>query len=213
MPRLRHVDCSSPGITRKGRGRGWEFFDPDGNAKGGIERLTAVVDPHVLDLVVTLRRRRSGGPELLAWKEDGAWVDVTAAHVNDFIKTRAGDAFSAKDFRTWNATALAAVGVAVAGLADTPAKRKSAVVRAVKEVASYLGNTPTVARSSYVDPRVFDRYRAGYTIGEVIDALAAESEYGQPAIHGPIEEAVIDLLGSDYRSADTVGKGALVDPI
>jgi DNA topoisomerase I len=179
-------------------------------AKGGIERLTAVVDPHVRDVVATLRRRRTGGPELLAWKHDGTWVDVTAAHVNDFIKTHAGEHFSAKDFRTWNATVLAAVGVAVAGLADSPTKRKSAEVRAVKEVASYLGNTPTVARNSYIDPRVFDRYRAGYTIGEVIDALAAESEYGQPAIHGTIEEAVIDLLGSDYRNVDTVSKEPVI---
>jgi DNA topoisomerase I len=185
-------------------------------AKGGLERLTAIVNPDVREVVAALRRRRTGGPELLAWKADGTWIDVTARDVNEFIKAHAGEAYSAKDFRTWNATALAAVGVAVIEEAGSKRARKSAEVRVVKEVAAYLGNTPAVARDSYIDPRVFDRFRSGYTIAPVMDALAAEADFGQPAIHGPIEEAVVDLLGSDYRSADTVAKGSLLaalDPV
>lgn len=175
-------------------------------AKGGVQRLTAIVDPEVRDLVATLRRRRSGGEELLAWKDDGSWVDVTARDVNDFIKAHTAEEFSAKDFRTWNATVLAAVAVAVSGWAESRTARERAVVRATKEVAHYLGNTPTVARSSYIDPRVFDRYASGWTIGPVLAELGAESEFGEPSIHGPIEEAVVDLL-SAHRSSDTVVRG------
>jgi DNA topoisomerase I len=181
-------------------------------AKGGVERVTAIVDPDVREVVAALRRRRSGGPELLAWKADGTWVDVTAKDVNDYIKEHAGEAFSAKDFRTWKATVLAAVGVAVAGWADSPRRRKSAEVRAVQEVATYLGNTLAVARNSYIDPRIFDRYQSRYTIAGVIDQLAAESEFGEPAVHGAIEEAVVDLLSADYRSAATVAKGPVLEP-
>ena len=177
-------------------------------AKGGIDRLTAIVDPDVRDVVSALRRRRSGGQELLAWKEGRAWVDVDARDVNGFIKDHAGQEHSAKDFRTWHATVLAAVGVAVAGWASSPTARRRNEARAAKEVAHYLGNTPTVARNSYIDPRVFDRYRAGYTIGWVIDEIA-DADSPQLAFHGPIEEAVVDLL-TDHREADTVIKGPLL---
>ena len=166
------------------------------------------MDPDVRDVVSALRRRRSGGQELLAWKEGRAWVDVDARVVNGFIKDHAGQEHSAKDFRTWHATVLAAVGVAVAGWASSPTARRRNEARAAKEVAHYLGNTPTVARNSYIDPRVFDRYRAGYTIGWVIDEIA-DADSPQLAFHGPIEEAVVDLL-TDHREADTVIKGPLL---
>jgi DNA topoisomerase I len=178
-------------------------------AKGGIDRTMATVDPDVREVVATLRRRRSGGEELLAFKEAGAWVDVTARDVNEFIKTHAGEDFSAKDFRTWHATVLAAVALSVAGFADTPYQRKRAEVHAASHVAHYLGNTPTVARDSYIDPRVFDRYRSRYVIG-VLEDLAEGNTDGQPAMHGRIEQAVIDLL-TDHRSADTIVRGTPLD--
>jgi DNA topoisomerase IB len=72
---------------------------------------------------------------------------------------------SAKDFRTWNATVIAAKALAVSGLKHgTQTGRKRAIVYAVKEVAYYLGNTPAVARASYIDPRVFDRFNDGLTL-------------------------------------------------
>ena len=76
------------------------------------------------------------------------------------MKEVTGGDFSAKDFRTWNATVLAAVALAVSGQASAgQTARKRAETRAVKEVAHYLGNTPAVCRASYIDPRVFDRFR------------------------------------------------------
>ena len=76
--------------------------------------------------------------------------------------------------------------------------RKRAIARAVKEVAHYLGNTPAVARASYIDPRVFDRYRDGVTIGRALPLVAENGD--APAIQGPIEDAVLDLLELTARS-------------
>ena len=72
--------------------------------------------------------------------------------------------------------------------------RKRAVVSAVKTVSGYLGNTPAVCRASYIDPRVFDRFQAGVTIGPVLDVALEDEELDIAVLHGRVEEAVIDLL-------------------
>jgi DNA topoisomerase IB len=113
-----------------------------------------------------------------------------------------GEDISAKDFRTWGATVLAAVALAVSGeVAATQAGRKRAISRAVKEVAHYLGNTPAVCRASYIDPRVFDRYRDGITIGGALEDLGEDVDPGQPSFHGAVEEAVLDLLDDERTPA------------
>jgi DNA topoisomerase-1 len=162
-------------------------------AKHGKRRVQAVVDPLVADVIQQLKKRSGGGPELLAYKAGRRWVDVRSEDVNVYLKVVTGEDISAKDFRTWGATVLAAVALAVSGeVAATRSGRKRAISRAVKEVAHYIGNTPAVARGSYIDPRVFDRYRDGQTIAP---ALAQVPEDGEtPAIQGPVEEAVLDLL-------------------
>jgi DNA topoisomerase-1 len=112
----------------------------------------------------------------------------------------AGEEFSAKHFRTWSGTVLAAVALAVSGPAHgTKSSRKRAKARAVKEVARYLGNTPTVARASDIDPRVFDRFDGGLTIAGVLPELA-EDTATWPDLQGAIEEAVLDLLEKDTSS-------------
>lgn len=168
----------------------------DYTAKSGKRRIQAVVDPQVSDILALLKRRRSGGPELLACRAGRRWVDIRSADINAYVKVATGADHSAKDFRTWNATVLAAVGLAVSGgAAGTRAGRRRATVRTVKEVAHYLGNTPAVCRASYIDPRVFDAYDAGVTIGGVLEELAAELREGELPIHQPaVEEAVIDLV-------------------
>jgi DNA topoisomerase IB len=167
----------------------------DYEAKGGKQHLQSIVDDDVYELVRDLKRRRSGGDELLAYREGRSYVDVKSPDINAYIKENAGGDFSAKDFRTWNATVLAAVGLAVSGrAAATKTARARAMTRAIKEVAYYLGNTPAVCRASYIDPRVFDRYRDGLTIGGAIDELGEEDALGGPAAQGAIEAAVLDLL-------------------
>jgi DNA topoisomerase IB len=160
-------------------------------AKERKRRVQAIIDPEVAVIVGTLKRRRSGGEELLAYKRDGRWYDVRSPDINAYLKAATGIDISAKEFRTWGATVLAAVALAVTEpelLSQTA--RKRAIVRAVKEVAFYLGNTPAVARNSYIDPRVFDRYRDGHTVP--LDLVAADPH--ATAIQGPVEEAVLDLL-------------------
>jgi DNA topoisomerase-1 len=163
-------------------------------AKGGKRRLESVVHPQVHELVAELKRRRGGGDELLAFKEGRRWVDVRSSDINAYIRDVTGGDFTAKDFRTWSATVLAAVALAVTGEAiSSRAARRRAVTRAMYEVSVYLGNTPAVCRASYIDPRVLDRFDAGITIADALDALG-DVEIGEPAIQGRIEAAVVDLL-------------------
>jgi DNA topoisomerase I len=162
-------------------------------AKSGKERVQSVVDPEVYAVVKKLKERR-GGPELLAFKDGRSWSDVRSDHINEYIKEISGEDFSAKDFRTWHATVLAAVALAVSGrAAGSKTARDRAISRAVKEVAHYLGNTPAVCRASYIDPRVFDRYRDGITVGGALDRLG-DVDLGEPATQGAVEEAVLALL-------------------
>jgi DNA topoisomerase IB len=163
----------------------------DYTAKESKRRVQAIVDPEIAEIVGTLKRRRGGGDELLAYRRDGRWCDVRSPDINAYLKAATGRDISAKDFRTWGATVLAAVGLAVTQPRRLSASgRKRAIARAVKEVAFYLGNTPTVARNSYIDPRVFDRYRDGQTIR--LELVGADR--GQTAIQGPVEAAVLELL-------------------
>ncbi|HET6656297.1 MAG TPA: hypothetical protein VFG61_00240 [Gaiellaceae bacterium] len=162
-------------------------------AKSGKQRVQSIVDPEVYAVVKKLKGRR-GGRELLAYRDGRSWVDVRSDHINEYIKAVAGEDFSAKDFRTWHGTVLAAVGLAVSGgAAGSKTARDRAISRAVKEVAYYLGNTPAVCRASYIDPRVFDRYRDGITIGGAVEELG-DVGFGEPATQGAVEEAVLDLL-------------------
>jgi DNA topoisomerase IB len=173
----------------------------DYEAKGGQRRLQTIGDPEVAGLVRALKQRRGGGEELLAYKVGRRWVDVKSADINEYVKAAAGEEFSAKDFRTWSGTVLAAVALAVSGPAHgTKSSRKRAKARAVKEVARYLGNTPTVARTSYIDPRVFDRFDGGLTIAGVLPELVDDTA-AWPDLQGAIEEGVLDLLAKDRESA------------
>jgi DNA topoisomerase-1 len=162
-------------------------------AKSGRRRLQGIVDPLVYETAAELKRRRGGGRAFLAYRDD-RWVDVRSGDINLFIKELAGPDFSAKDFRTWHGTVLAAVGLGISTHAASKTARKRAISRAIQEVAQYLGNTPAVCRSSYIDPRVVDRYLAGQTITAVLESLRWPLEPDAPATQGPIEEAVLDLL-------------------
>jgi DNA topoisomerase IB len=175
--------------------------DFDYEAKGGLRRLQTIGDPKVAEIVRELKRRRGGGEELLAYKEGRRWVDVKSADINEYVKDAAGEEFSAKDFRTWSGTVLAAVALAVSGTArGTKSSRKRAKAWAVREVARYLGNTPTVARAAYIDPRVFDRFDGGLTIAGVLPELVEDTS-AWPDLQGTIEAGVLDLIAKDTSSA------------
>jgi DNA topoisomerase I len=171
-------------------------------AKNGKRRLQSVVDPRVTEVVAALKRRRGGGSELLAYRSGRRWVDVRSEDINCYIKEQTGGEFTAKDFRTWSATVLAAVALATSfPQARSRTGRKRAISRAVKEVAHYLGNTPAVCRASYIDPRLFDRYRSGLTIAGALEQLGQAGELGGLAHQGAVEAAVLDLI-EERRAPD-----------
>lgn len=180
------------------------FFDYP--AKHAKRNLRQVVDPEVAEIVVRLKTRRGGLDELLAYKEKGRWRDVRSGDINAYLKDATGLDVSAKDFRTWGATVLAAVTLAATHPADfSPTKRKRLINHAVKQVAHYLGNTPAVARASYIDPRVFDRFRDGIVV--TVEMVADEDEGS--AIHGPVEDAVLDLItGESVRRSEGLERAA-----
>jgi DNA topoisomerase-1 len=164
-------------------------------AKSGQRRVQAIADSDAVALVVELKNRRSGS-QLLAWREGRHWSELHAEEVNEYVKRVSGGDFTAKDFRTWNATVLAAVALAESGEPEkTRAARERSVSKAIKAVAAYLGNTPAVCRASYVDPRVVDRYLAGTTIAAAIEQLpAGDPDLADARIRARVETAVLELL-------------------
>ncbi|HEY3866645.1 MAG TPA: DNA topoisomerase IB [Solirubrobacteraceae bacterium] len=179
-------------------------------AKSGVRRVQAIADPGVLEVVAALKHRRGSG-QLLAYREGRRWVEVHAEDVNAYIKLLSGGDFTAKDFRTWNATVLAAVALAGADMGTeaegqdrnrdkakakrpTATSRRRVVNAAVKTVAAYLGNTPAVCRASYIDPRVIDRYQASVTIAPALERLPNGPELANPRTRARTEAAVLELL-------------------
>jgi DNA topoisomerase I len=133
-------------------------------AKSGQRRVQSIRDAAARRALEAMHRRRSGPEDLLAYRAGGEWVDVRSDDINDYIHARLGEEFSAKDFRTWHGTVLAAVALAGEERPRSEAAAKRAIARAVQGVSEALGNTPAVCRASYIDPRVLDRYRDGATI-------------------------------------------------
>ena len=180
-------------------------------AKSGKEQFHFITDPAAREVLDILKRRRGGGEELLSFREGRRWKDIQSGDINDYIKEVAGEEFSAKDFRTWNATVLAAhfLGVEAARNGKRPSKtaRKRQMNAAVKWVAQLLGNTPAVCRSSYIDPRVWDRFQSGWTIGGSVERIMEEPFLGRPRIREELEGAVVDLL-EEPRQSPAVEKAA-----
>jgi DNA topoisomerase IB len=155
----------------RARGGALEFRYP---AKGGIERVCAVTDDAVCAVVGELRRRRDRA-RLFVYRDEPApgrrsawragWRAVRSDDVNGYLKRASGTEMSAKDFRTWHGTVLAALLLAEHDPAVAGAtRRRRTVARVMREVADELGNTPAVAKASYVDPRVVDLYHDGVTV-------------------------------------------------
>ncbi len=137
-------------------------------AKSGVRRTLVVEDPAVVRAVRSLQRARANGDRLLAYRNSADWTEVRAEDLNVRFKEMVGDDYTVKDLRTWHGTVLAAEAFVDADppVNDKVIKRvESAVMR---EVAEALGNTPAVARSAYVDPRVVGAYRDGLTIGAAV---------------------------------------------
>ncbi len=174
-------------------------FDYPG--KGGIRRVQVIEDPATIELIRSLKRRRGGPEELLAYRERRRWHDLRSDDINEYLKEQLGEEFSSKDFRTWNATVMAAVTLAADGReATSKTARKRAINESVRAVSELLGNTPAVARRSYIDPRVFDRYLSGWTIAGVLERIP-ELDVADDRVRTRVERAVIDLLVDNTDSS------------
>lgn len=132
-------------------------------AKSGQLWESDITDP---DLATFVRERGGAADDpLLGWSdEEDTWHSLSAAEINAHVKECTGSDFSAKDFRTLRGTIAAAVSLAKTGPQASGRHRTSAIVEAMKDAAAVLGNTPAIAKKSYVDPRVVDHYLAGETI-------------------------------------------------
>ncbi|ELP61721.1 DNA topoisomerase IB [Streptomyces turgidiscabies] len=165
-------------------------------AKSAKEQSRTLVDGPVYRALCSLMRRGGGGSRLFAYWQGNAWREVHAENLNSYLRERSGTDLTAKDFRTWHATVLASVALAVSvqvSDGSTTARRR-AVTRAVREVSEYLGNTPAVCRASYIKPRTVELFEQGRTIAPALDRLGADASFGHPATQGDIEAAVLRLL-------------------
>jgi DNA topoisomerase-1 len=106
------------------------------------------------------------GPRLFRFERDGDIVNLTAPRLNDYIAEHLGNGFTAKDFRTWGGTLVAATELARRGPAQDGDEAKHVLGRVMRKVASELGNTPAVAQASYVSPAVVDAYLGGQTLDD-----------------------------------------------
>ncbi|BBY22082.1 DNA topoisomerase [Mycobacterium stomatepiae] len=149
-----------------------DTVDFDYPAKSGVQRTVQVEDAELVRAVRSLMRRRQRGERLLVYRNASEWVDIRAEDLNTRFKELVGDEFTVKDLRTWHGTVLAAAAFTDADppVSQRVVKRVEAAV--MREVAEELGNTPAVARGSYVDPRVVTGYQRGLTIAAATQRAA-----------------------------------------
>ena len=129
-------------------------------AKEGKHRAVTITDDAVLPTVRALAHSGNGLDALFCWEHGGAWHSLRSHDVSSYIAARAGAHFTAKEFRTWNATVLMALVLANAGAAPAARTRARVISAGVREVAGWLGDTPSVTRASYIDPRLISRYES-----------------------------------------------------
>jgi DNA topoisomerase IB len=157
--------------------------------KSGIVHANPIDDPEVCAVLRELRRRRRGEERLFAYWEASTkrWHEIRSDDINDYLRETSGTEMTAKDFRTWHGTVRAAAALSSAGWQASPAKRRKVVTAAMRDVAELLGNTPTVARASYVDPRIVDLYHDG-TLAPVGEDTPLEQ--AERAVLALLEQAV-----------------------
>lgn len=158
--RSKHVDITRYTVT----------FDFIG--KSGKRHIKTVAD-RTLSRIIKQLDEMPGYELFRYYDETGALHDVLASDVNDYIKLHLGEEFSAKDFRTWGGTLLAVELLSAAEIPATPRDRQKAITACVQRVATRLGNTPAIARASYIDPAILHRYTAGEDFNKVRQSLSS----------------------------------------
>ncbi|WP_447553808.1 DNA topoisomerase IB [Vreelandella sp. EE22] len=165
----------------------------DYRGKSGQDQHRVVEDARLASVVAELDD--TPGYEIFKYFDDeGNKVRVDSSDLNDYIRDVMGEAFSAKDFRTWAGTSIAALALEELGLGDNDKTSEKNVRQAVERVAKSLGNTPSIAKASYIDPRVVESYLDGQTLENFRQLI--EAELDKEDLTGPDERAVLELLKS-----------------
>ncbi len=166
-------------------------------AKHGIRVRTEVVDPDLAGAMRSLLALK--GPRVFKYEWEGEIYNLTSTRLNDYVKIYLGDEFSAKDFRTWGGTLLAAIYLAERaakeGFPESEREQKRSVTAVMKRVAERLGNTPAVTRESYVSPAVVEQYLDGRTIDDFRPRHLRVVNAREVAL-SPEEQAMLSLLRS-----------------
>ena len=145
-----------------------DCVDFDYPAKSGVRRTVSLEDPLVLSAVRSLLRADTSTDRLLTYRTSDGWSEVHAEDLNVRFRELVGADFSVKDLRTWHGTVLAAEAFAIAREPSSKTARRREEAAVMRAVSEQLGNTPAVARRSYVDPRVVLAYEQGLTIAPAL---------------------------------------------
>ncbi|RZI44646.1 DNA topoisomerase IB [Herbaspirillum sp. HC18] len=160
--------------------------------KSGVQHAIKVDDPRLARII--RRSRDLPGQELFQYADDdGQQRAVDSSEVNDYLRDITGEDYTAKDFRTWSGTVLAAMALQEYERFDSEAQAKKNVVRAIESVAERLGNTPSICRKCYVHPAVIESYLDGTMLEAMRKQAHEELAHGLPAL-GAEEAAVLALL-------------------
>jgi DNA topoisomerase I len=166
-------------------------------SKGGRQRHVGVHDPRVARVV--RRLEELPGRELFRYVgDDGEMHRIDSGDANEYLREASGDDFTAKDFRTWAGTVLAARALRELERVTSEAQAKRNVVRAVESVAARLGNTQAICRRCYVHPAVLDAYVDGSLAENLREEALAELRDPPPDL-APEEAAVLALLQNRLR--------------
>jgi len=177
-------------VRRNGDSRVFAF-----TGKSGVDHEICLTDPTLCKVVDRLTLRRKPDERVLSIRDGRRWVPLQASDINDYIRELFGLEVTAKDFRTWHATVHVAMALGDSVLTSTkPVRSKTARAKTVRKAivgaSELLGNTPTVCRSSYVDPRVIDLYEADVTIAPALEKLPRDED----AARDHVDRAVVELL-------------------
>src|ERR1039458_6987799 len=186
-------------------------------AKWGKQRTICITDKVIQPTVRALVQRDTGHDTLFCYEVGGAWHRLHSREVGNYIATRAEGHFTAKEFRTWNTTVLMGLVLANAGPSAAQQSRKRVIAASVREVARALGDTPAVARSSYIDPRLISRYESEGQLPEIpvvptVLPASAETESAIAALLASCGDGVVPAgehrVGEDHGLIAAYGGSA-----
>lgn len=164
------AESGSHGLTtlerqhvRRASGTLWFRFE----GKAGVDHEIRIADPDVVRVIGMRLRQRTRTPRILCSKIGSRWVPISADELNERIQEITDSSLTAKDFRTWNATTTAASILAAPPPLTSQRSRQRRIGEAIGAVADLLGNTPAVARSAYVDPRIVELFNEGVVLDPI----------------------------------------------